>query len=75
MQLGETTVELLTNQNDSDMLFGLWTKALLNGSSQVGNAWIIDGCGVNFSNYGHGAAGAIENEVMLGVDKSKGAEL
>ena len=38
----------------------------------VSGGWIIEGKGVFFTNYGHGEAGTVEDQIMLGVDPDTG---
>ena len=61
-------IQLVTSQAEADAAFHRWTEALLAGSTRSGYGWIIEGRNVVFSNYGHGAPGALDNEVMLGAD-------
>ena len=63
-------MELLSDQSESNRQFRLWVKAMVKGSTEVANGWVIEGEGVAFNNYGHGAHGKVENQIMLGVDPS-----
>jgi hypothetical protein len=68
--MGLPLITLLTDQTQSDELFRHWVNALLDSAIEVSAGWIIEGTGVVFTNYGHGARGEIENEVALGVDET-----
>ena len=61
-------IELVTNQPEADLAFKRWIDALLAGSTPSDSGWIIESRNVVFTNYGHGAPGELENEVMLGTD-------
>lgn len=65
-------IELLTNQREADRAYRRWVKAMIGGSTEEDGSWIINGTGVIFSNYGHGAPGTVEDQIMLGVDTSAG---
>jgi len=62
-------IHLLTEQDEADRAFRRWADAMLAGSMPIDRGWRVEGTGVAFSNYGHGATGTIENEVMLGTDQ------
>jgi len=62
-------IHLLTEQDEADRAFRRWGDAMLAGSLPIDRGWRVEGTGVAFSNYGHGAPGTIENEVMLGTDQ------
>lgn len=62
-------IHLLTEQDEADRAFRQWADAIVAGSLPIKGGWRVEGTGVAFSNYGHGAPGTIENEVMLGTDQ------
>jgi hypothetical protein len=62
-------IYLLTDQEETNEAFRRWADAMLAGSLPIARGWRVEGTGVAFSNYGHGAHGTIENEVMLGTDQ------
>ena len=62
-------IHLLTEQDEADRAFRHWADAMLAGSLPIDRGWRVEGAGIAFSNYGHGAPGTIENEVMLGTDQ------
>lgn len=61
-------IHLLTEQEEADAGFRRWADAMLAASLPLGRGWRVEGTGVAFSNYGHGAPGIIDNEIMLGTD-------
>ncbi|ESY01375.1 hypothetical protein [Mesorhizobium sp. LNJC405B00] len=65
-------IELLTDQAETDRLFRDWADALIKGSAEHDKGWVIEGTGVVFANNRHGRPGAIENQVVLGIDSSLG---
>jgi hypothetical protein len=66
--------KLTTNQDEADAAFDRWVEALVGKSTDQGDrSWVVDGTGLIFSNYGHGKPGEIQDEVMLGVDRSAGS--
>jgi hypothetical protein len=65
-------IELLTDQRDSDRAFRRWVGALIAGSERTSTGWAIEGTGIVFSNYGHGAPGTVSDQVMLRLDSSFG---
>ena len=65
-------LELVTNQGESNRQFRRWKDAMVAGSTATADGWVVQGQGIAFTNYGHGAPGALEKEVMLGVDTAFG---
>ena len=65
-------LELLTNQGESNRQFRRWKDAMVAGSIATTDGWVIQGQGIAFTNYGHGASGTLEKEVMLGADTAFG---
>lgn len=61
-------ITLLDNQDEATIGYRRWVDAMLSSSTRTGYGWVVDGRGVTFGNYGHGAPGTIEDQVMLGVD-------
>jgi hypothetical protein len=62
-------IHLLTDQDEADRAFRRWVDAMLAASRPTDSGWRVEGTGISFSNYGHGAPGTIENEVMLGTER------
>ena len=66
-------LKLLTNQGESNRQFRRWKDVLVAGSTVTADGWVIQGQGVAFTNYGWGAAGELETQVMLGADTAFGS--
>ncbi|KQS49506.1 hypothetical protein [Sphingomonas sp. Leaf198] len=66
------SIELLTTQVQANAAFRLWVDAMVAHSTLRDEGWWIDGSGLLFTNYGHGAHGVVENQLMLGVDAQTG---
>jgi hypothetical protein len=66
-------LELLTSQSQSNRQFRRWKDVLVAGSTVTADGWVIQGQGVAFTNYGWGAPGELEKEVMLGADTAFGS--
>ncbi|MFG1432635.1 hypothetical protein V5F44_11810 [Xanthobacter sp. V2C-8] len=64
--------ELFADQEESDHAFRRWVETIIAGGTPAAYGWMIEGTGVAFSNYGRGAPGTIEDQVMLGVDTEQG---
>jgi hypothetical protein len=62
-------IHLLTEQDEANLAFRHWADAMLDGGLPIDRGWRVEGTGVAFSNYGHGAPGTIDNEIMLGTDQ------
>lgn len=67
------TIELTTSQAEADYAFRLWADALIAHSTLQSYGWTIEGRGVVFNNYSHGAPGEILDQVMLGADPLTGS--
>jgi hypothetical protein len=65
-------VEIVTSQHECNQAFRAWTDALTGHSTLTDFGWIINGSGVAFTNYGHGAHGEITTQLMLGFDPDTG---
>lgn len=65
-------IELLESQAECDAAFRRWVDAMMGGCELGPAGWIHEGSGLVFTNYGHGAPGVVEDEVMLGVDVDTG---
>ena len=61
-------MQLVSSQSRCDAAFRHWADTLTANAKQVDEGWHIEGSGVYFTNYGHGQAGEITNQIMLGYD-------
>ena len=66
-------IKLLTDQAEATRGFRRWVDAMVGASTATDYGWVVQGSGVVFSNYGHGAPGEIADQVMLGVDPEFGS--
>lgn len=62
----------MTNQTTCDAAFRQWADIMTSNARLVEGGWIIEGKSVLFTNYGHGEAGTVEDQIMLGVDAETG---
>lgn len=62
-------LDILTSQPDCTAAFRYWADAMISCSKPRTYGWVIEGKGLAFSNYTHGAPGTITTEVMLGADQ------
>lgn len=65
-------LDIVTSQPACDAAFRKWADIMTSHSRLVEGGWIIEGKGVFFTNYGHGGASTVENQIMLGVDPDSG---
>lgn len=66
-------INLVTDQAEATIAFRRWAYAMIDAGDLKSYGWVIEGKGLVFSNYGHGAPGKITKEVMLGVDPELGS--
>ena len=66
-------MQIVSDQSECDDAFRLWADTLIKNTQYTKGVWIIEGKGVLFTNYGHGAPGEITREVMLGFDPDTGS--
>lgn len=66
-------MRIVSSQGQCDAAFRSWADVLTAGARLTDHGWLIEGRGVYFTNYGHGAHGEITREVMLGYDPEGGS--
>lgn len=65
-------MDIVTSQSVCNAAFRNWADIMTSHSHIVEGGWIIEGKGVFFTNYGHGEAFEVEDQIMLGVDPDTG---